>query len=76
MGNPARPETEPGPSKEIDIGRSVKWTYYYLYVLLDICSRYVVGWLLARQESGAVVANVRINSQGGYKIVLINESDL
>ena len=29
----------------------VKWTYYYLYVLLDIFSRYVVGWLLARQES-------------------------
>ena len=26
----------------------VKWTYYYLYVLLDIFSRYVVGWLLAR----------------------------
>jgi putative transposase len=31
-----------------------KWTYYYLYVLLDIFSRYVVGWLLARQESGAL----------------------
>ena len=30
----------------------VKWTYYYLYVLLDIFSRYVVGWLLARQEIG------------------------
>jgi putative transposase len=27
----------------------VKWTYYYLYVVLDIFSRYVVGWLLARQ---------------------------
>ena len=26
----------------------VTWTYYYLYVLLDIFSRYVVGWLLAR----------------------------
>ena len=24
-----------------------KWTYYYLYVLIDIYSRYVVGWLLA-----------------------------
>jgi putative transposase len=32
----------------------VKWTYYYLYVLLDIFSRYVVGWLLARQESAAL----------------------
>jgi putative transposase len=32
----------------------VKWTYYYLYVLLDIFSRYVVGWLLARQEAAAL----------------------
>ena len=27
-----------------------KWTYYYLYVVLDIYSRYVVGWLLADRE--------------------------
>lgn len=27
-----------------------KWTYFYLYVLLDIFSRYVVGWLLADHE--------------------------
>jgi putative transposase len=31
-----------------------KWTYYYLYVLLDIFSRYVVGWLIAERESGAL----------------------
>ena len=31
----------------------VKWTYYYLYVLLDIYSRYVVAWLLADRESGS-----------------------
>ena len=29
----------------------VKWTYFYLYVLLDIFSRYVVGWLIADRES-------------------------
>jgi putative transposase len=28
-----------------------KWTYYYLYVLIDIYSRCVVGWLLAERES-------------------------
>jgi putative transposase len=28
-----------------------KWTYFYLYVILDIFSRYVVGWLLAHRES-------------------------
>jgi putative transposase len=27
------------------------WTYYYLYVLLDVFSRYTVGWLLAHRES-------------------------
>jgi len=29
-----------------------KWTYYYLYVILDIYSRYVVGWMLAGREHG------------------------
>ena len=28
-----------------------KWTYYYLYVILDIFSRYVVGWMVAHAES-------------------------
>lgn len=28
-----------------------KWMFYYLYVILDIYSRYVVGWLIARRES-------------------------
>lgn len=32
----------PGPTK---------WVYYYLYVILDVFSRYVVGWLLAEGES-------------------------
>jgi putative transposase len=27
-----------------------KWTYYYLYVIIDVYSRYVVGWLLADRE--------------------------
>lgn len=30
------------------------WTYYYLYVVLDIFSRYVVGWLIAEKESAAL----------------------
>ena len=28
-----------------------KWTYYYLYVILDVYSRYVVGWLIADKQS-------------------------
>jgi len=27
-----------------------KWTYFYLYVILDVFSRYVVGWMLADRE--------------------------
>jgi putative transposase len=32
----------------------VKWTYYYLYVLLDIFSRYVVGWMVAHREQASL----------------------
>jgi len=31
-----------------------KWVYFYLYVILDIFSRYVVGWMIARRESGTL----------------------
>src|SRR3989449_9980533 len=31
-----------------------KWTYFYLYVILDIFSRYVVGWMIAHEESAAL----------------------
>ena len=32
----------------------VKWTYFHLYVILDIFSRYVVGWMVAPRESAAL----------------------
>jgi transposase InsO family protein len=32
----------------------MKWTYYYLYVILDIFSRYVVGWMVAERESATL----------------------
>jgi len=31
-----------------------KWTWYHLYVLLDVFSRYVVGWLVAPRESATL----------------------
>ena len=31
-----------------------KWTYFYLYVILDIFSRYVVGWMVAPRESAVL----------------------
>ncbi len=29
-----------------------KWTYFYLYVILDVFSRYAVGWSVQHRESG------------------------
>ena len=40
----------------------VTWTYYYLYVLLDVFSRYVVGWLLAKGESAALAEQLIAHS--------------
>jgi len=35
-----------------------KWTYYYLYVILDIYSRYVVGWMLAHREAADLASRL------------------
>jgi putative transposase len=35
-----------------------KWTYYYLYVLLDIFSRYAVGWMVADRENSALAGRL------------------
>ena len=32
-----------------------KWTYYHLYVILDIFSRYAVGWMVATRADGAAI---------------------
>jgi len=39
-----------------------KWTYYHLYVILDIYIRYVVGWLLAESESAALAEKLLADS--------------
>lgn len=31
-----------------------KWTYYYLYVVMDVFSRYVPGWMVAPRESAVL----------------------
>ena len=31
-----------------------QWTYFYLYVILDVFSRYVVGWMAAVRESSTL----------------------
>ena len=39
-----------------------KWVYYYLYVLLDVFSRFVVGWLLAERESAELARRLLAES--------------
>jgi putative transposase len=46
-----------------------KWTYYYLYVLLDIFSRYVVGWMVAQRESGTLAKRLMEDSCSKQGIV-------
>lgn len=36
----------------------VKFQYYQLYVVLDIFSRYVVGWMLAERECGQLASHL------------------
>src|SRR6266568_1144280 len=31
-----------------------KWTYFYLYVMLDVFSRYVVGWMVSQGETATL----------------------
>jgi hypothetical protein len=35
----------------------MKWTYFHFFVILDIFSRYVVGWLLAEHESASLASS-------------------
>jgi len=41
-----------------------KWTYFYLYVIIDIFSRRVVGWCLADCESAALFEPLMIQAIG------------
>lgn len=56
----AKPElltTQPNQLWSWDITKLLgpaKWTYYYLYNILDVFSRYSVGWLIAERESASL----------------------
>jgi len=60
----AKPEllaTEPNQVWSWDITKLLgpaKWTYFYLYVILDIFSRFVVGWMVATRESKALATRL------------------
>ena len=40
----------------------VKWTYYYLYVILDLYSRLVIGWMVAPRESTKLAERLVVES--------------
>ena len=60
----AKPElvaTAPNQTWSWDITKLLgptKWTYFYLYVVLDIFSRYAVGWMVADRENSALAGRL------------------
>ena len=42
-----------------------KWVHYHLYVILDVFSRYVVGWMVADRENSALAG--RLIEETGHK---------
>jgi putative transposase len=55
-----------------------KWNYLYLYVVIDIYSRYVVGWMIADRESSALaklLLKTTIREQGADPTKLIIHAD-
>jgi putative transposase len=46
----------------------VKWTYYYLYVILDVFSRYVTSWMVATRESAELAAQFLEEAIGKHPV--------
>jgi putative transposase len=63
-----RPEllaTQPNELWSWDITKlrgPVTWQLFYLYVVLDVFSRYVVGWMIAERESGGLAKQLLAES--------------
>ena len=64
----ARPEllaTRPNQVWSWDITKlkaEDKWCYYYLYVIMDIYSRYVVGWCIAYKEDSEIAKELILDA--------------
>lgn len=57
---------------------SEKWTYYYFYAIIDIYSRYIVGWMVADRESSELarlLLEKTIRQQGADPSKLTVHSD-
>lgn len=71
----AKPEllaTSPNQVWSWDITKlkgSAKWTYFHLYVILDIFSRYVVGWLIAERESAELATQMICETVARHDVI-------
>jgi putative transposase len=45
-----------------------KWTYFYLYVILDVFSRYVTGWMIAHQEGAELAKQFLEETIGKHQV--------
>lgn len=70
----AKPEllaTQPNQLWSWDITKlkgPVKWTYFYLYTILDVFSRYVVGWMVSSKETGKLAKQLIAETCRKYNI--------
>ena len=80
----AKPElvaTAPNQTWSWDITKLLgptKWTYFHLYVVLDIFSRYAVGWMVADRENSVLAGHLieeSCHKQGVQPRVLTPHSD-
>ena len=46
----------------------VKWTYFYLYVILDVFSRYVTGWMIAYREGAELATHFIEEAIGKHQV--------
>jgi putative transposase len=46
-----------------------KWTYFYLYVIIDVFSRYAVAWMVAHRETAALAQRLIEETCERQKIV-------
>jgi putative transposase len=46
-----------------------KWTYFQLYVIIDIYSRYVPGWLLAKRETAELAGRLLAETIRKHNVV-------
>ena len=45
-----------------------KWTYFYLYVILDVFSRYVTGWMVAHREAAELAKQFIEETIGKHQV--------